>query len=394
MKTLHVIPAVPVEAGGPTVAVFSMARALRTVGVDAEIATTDSSIRGNLPVPLGRKLTQRDVSIYYFCCPAFRKYGFSMTLNAWLRMHIREYDLIHVHGVFAHPSISAVRCARAARVPYILRPCGELDPWCLRKNASLKRLYLGMIGWRMLNQAHAIHATSAPEKSAIERLKVKAPLVVIPLGTDLQSPSAPVPYGDFRKRYPCCQDRKIILFLSRIDPKKGLDLLFESLGRIDQTRDDFAVVVAGSGSPPFERRVHTRAKEMGFKGPVIFCGFLDGEQKWAALRDADLFVLPSYDENFGVAVVEAMAMGLPVLISDQVGIHQEVIGYEAGVVTRCNVEDVTEALVRLLDDDDLRRRMGENAKRLVREKFVWPRVAGELLKLYQSILHAAGQRST
>jgi glycosyltransferase involved in cell wall biosynthesis len=386
MKILYVIAGVPPLSGGPTTALFGMVRALRALGIEVEVATTDADISGNLPVPIGRKIVEQNVPIYYFRCPTLRKYGCSPALTRWLRAHIREYNLVHIHDVFAHPTLPAAASARKAAVPYIIRPCGQLDPWSLRKNSFLKRTFLALAGQRILQHAAAIHATSEPEKASIEQLGINVPVVTIPLGIEALPESDSSLKGLFRERHPELGDRKVILFLSRIDPKKGLDLLLTALQKIEEKRDDFVLVLVGSGAPSFEGQVRSSVIDLGLDGLVIFAGFLDGQMKQAALYDADLFVLPSYDENFGIAVVEAMAMGLPVLISDQVGIHRDVQEYEAGLVTRCNAGEIAEALSTLLDDESLRHRMGENGRRLVQEKFTWSQVGHELLKLYRSIL--------
>lgn len=388
MRVLHVIAGLPARGGGPTAAVVGMVAQSRILGLEAEVATTDSNIWGNLSVPLGEKVIEQDVPRYYFRSPMLRRYGYSPGLARWLRTHIRAYDLLHIHGVFAHPTISAAASAWKADVPYIIRPCGELDAWPLRKNRILKRYYLRLVGRRILNQAEAVHAASAAEKVGIERLGVKTNVVTVPLGVEIPSVMELSSHGQFRKQYPELEGKKLILFLSRIDNIKGMDLLLPALKRVTEKRKDVILVIAGSGNPSFERQVRRWVADLGLDRFVMFCGFLDGHRKQAALRDADLFVLPSYHENFGIAAVEAMAAGLPVVISDQVGIHQEVRECEAGLVTRCDAGEVAEALLNVLEDDSLRRRMGENGRRLVQEKFTWSRVGVELVKLYQSIVAA------
>lgn len=388
MKVLHVIAGLPPQGGGPTTAIFGTLRALRARGLDGEIATTDSNIWGNLEVPLGERVIDQGVPVYYFRSPLLRKYGYSPALGRWLSRHIQEYNLVQIHGVFADPTISAAVAAWRAHIPYVVRPCGQLDPWSLRKTRYLKSTFLKLIGWHILNRAGAVHATSEMEAYALKRLGVTSPIVTIPLGIDSASMEIGRPPGEFRKEYPEFDGKKIILFLSRFDPVKGLDLLLQATKELASKRKDFVLVLAGSGASSFEKQVRAQVSRDGLSGFVRFCGFLDGRPKRAALEDANLFVLVSYHENFGVAVVEAMAAGLPVVISDQVGIHHEVREYEAGLVTRCDAGEIAEALHKLLDGDSLRRRMGGNGRRLVQEKFAWSQVGAELLKLYQSVLAA------
>jgi glycosyltransferase involved in cell wall biosynthesis len=388
-----VIGGVPPQGGGPTNAVFGLVRTVRDLGVDAEVATTDSNIWGNLSVPLGERIVERGVPIIHFRSPAFRKYGFSPDLAGWLRAHVGAYDLLHIHGVFAHPTIAAARAAARARIPYIVRPCGELDPWPLRKNRLLKWGFLRALGFRILHRAAAVHATSEMEALALKRLGIQSPIVTIPLGVDYDSMDSGVCPGEFRAAYPECDGKKIILFLSRIDPKKGVDLLLGATEDLARKRQDFVLVIAGSGAPSFEEKVRAQVAGAGLDRCVKFCGFLNEHWKLAALGDADLFVLPSYDENFGMAVVEAMAAGLPVVVSDQVGIHREIQEAAAGVVTRCDPREIAAALERLLDDESLRRRMGENGRHFVQEKFTWSRVGAELVKLYEGVAAGLGRGS-
>ncbi len=386
MRVLHTIPGVPRGGGGPTTAIYGMGRALRELAVEADIATSDADLWGNLSVPLAERFLAQGVPMYCFRSPVLRKYGVSPGLADWLRSHVCDYDLVHIHGVFAHAAVSAAAAAVRTDVPYIVRPCGELDAESLRKNRTLKHGYLHVVGWRILNHAAAIHVTSAAEKASLEELGLGVPVVTIPLGADLVTESDLPAYGEFRRQYSGLAGRQLILFLSRIHPDKGLDLLLQALRGVAESRDDFVLAIAGSGPPSFERQVRRWATDLGLNSRLMFLGFLDGRRKYAALRDADLFVLPSYHENFGVAVVEAMSMGVPVLISDRVAIHPDVSAYGAGLVTPCDIHDITEALRRLLDSESLRRRMGENGRRLGQEKFTWSRVGADLLKLYRSIL--------
>lgn len=388
MKILHVIAGVPRRGGGPTNALFQMARALTDGGVQVDVVTTDSDIWGNLEVPLGERVMEQGVPVYYFHSPLLRKYGYSYALRVWLRAHIGEYDIVHIHGIFSHPTIPAALTAWKFGIPYIILPCGELNPWPLRKSRLLKWSFLKLIGLQILDRAAAIHATSEMEATTLKRLGIKSPIITIPLGIDSVPIDRTLPSGEFRKSHPELDGKKIILFLARIDPIKGLDLLFQATKELASKRTDFVLVIAGSGASSFEKQVRAQVSDMGLDGFVRFYGFLEGDHKQTALRDADLFVLPSYSENFGVGVVEGMAARLPVVISDQVGIHREVREYEAGLVTRCDAQEIAVALERLLDDDSLRRQMGENGRRLVREKFTWSQVGAELLKLYQSILMA------
>jgi len=261
-----------------------------------------------------------------------------------------------------------------------------LDPWSLRKNRLVKKAYLSFIGKRCINNAAAIHFTSEYERLATQNLDLKVQGVTIPLGLNRHETTGTPTHTDLTKRYPSLVDKKIIVFLSRLHPKKGLDQLIPAIKCLLDNRDDFSLVIAGSGDEDYEDKVHMLVKAYHVEDKVVFTGFVQGQDKWDVLQAADIFVLPSYDENFGLAVVEAMSVGVPVVISDHVGIHHEVAQWGAGLVTACDSVQIAGALARLLDDDMLRRHMGEHSKRLVREKFTWDQVAKDLSRLYRSIV--------
>jgi glycosyltransferase involved in cell wall biosynthesis len=192
---------------------------------------------------------------------------------------------------------------------------------------------------------------------------------------------------------------KTVLFLSRIHPKKGLDVLIPALGDLARKRDDFALVLAGSGEVQYEREIARLLVQHDIVGRTAWAGFVHGTDKSALFARSNIFVLPSYQENFGLAVAEAMAAGIPVVISDRVNIHQEVARYRAGLVTALNRGEVAAALERLLDDEALQREMGNNGQRLVREKFSWSRIGAQIAELYKNTLrrthpadHEAEQR--
>jgi glycosyltransferase involved in cell wall biosynthesis len=181
----------------------------------------------------------------------------------------------------------------------------------------------------------------------------------------------------------------VALFLSRIDAKKGLDLLIPALAAMKGRGVPLALVIAGQGEPAFESTLRREAARLGVESELVWGGFVRGRDKLALLAEADLFVLPSYSENFGIAVVEAMACSLPVVVSDQVAIHREVGRAGAGVVVPCQVEDLAGALTRLAASADARREMGARARALARGCFSLDRMTTRLVEMYEEILRGA-----
>lgn len=383
LRVLHVVAGISPLYGGTTQAVLEMCQSLRQAGLAAEIATTDEDGQGgNWDVPLGRPVSRDGTTVYYFHSPVLRRYGVSPGLAWWLRANLAGYHVVHIHGFFSYVTPPAAYFAWACGVPYIVRPSGELDAYSLQKHLGWKRAYLEAIGKPILKQAAAIHCTSELERAHVERLAAGARPVVIPLGVN-GTRNRGLPRGRFRARHPWLGTRPLVLFLSRLAAKKGLDLLLPALAALRQ--NDFVLVIAGSGSPEEERQVRHWVEVSGLGGRTLWAGFVEGEEKAALLADADLFVLASRDENFGLAAGEALAAGLPVVISDQVSFHSDVVRARAGLVVPCQVEPLAQAIETLLDDAGLRRQMGERGRRLMRERYSWEQVTRELVALYAAV---------
>ncbi len=386
IKVLHVIPAVAFSYGGPSQAVLEMCRALTAQGIKAEIATTSADAKNDLNVPLEKMVLYEGVPVYFFKRTLRSEYKFSWPMTRWLARNVSDYDLLHIHSIFNYPATAAVALARRNKVSYILRPLGMLEDWPLRQNRFVKMAYLNLIEKASINHASILHYTSEEEKSASERLGFSAPGIVIPLGISTASEDGTPAKGDFRDRHPACRGKKLVVFLSRIHPKKGLELLIDALSNLRRIRDDFFFVIAGSGDPAYEGRIKERVRNGSLMPQTLFTGFLEGEKKNALLNDADLFVLPSYQENFGLAVVEAMARGVPVVVSNRVNISHEIESAGAGITVPCEAPKLGEAIQTLLNDEKKRRAMGEGAKRLVSEKFNSREMAGRLTRLYDFLL--------
>jgi glycosyltransferase involved in cell wall biosynthesis len=201
---------------------------------------------------------------------------------------------------------------------------------------------------------------------------LKTPGIVEPNGLDLGEFAALPPEGAFRGRHPELRGRAMILFLGRIHPKKGLDLLIPALARLGK---EARLVIAGPDQQGYRTVVEGMIRREGVGDRVIFTGMLHGMERVAALRDADLFVLPSYQENFGIAVAEALAAGTPVVISDQVNIHREIAAAGVGQVVETNVAPLAAAIEAWLGDEKRRRSAGERGRDFVRERYDWRRIA-------------------
>lgn len=310
-----------------------------------------------------------------------RDFALSLGLSKWLKDHVVEYDIVNIHGFFNYPVSVAARHAHRAGVPYVLRTCGMLDPGCLAKRRLGKTAFLKLYGDRMLSRAAAISSTSEQEAEVSYKKHGPARRVVIPLGVPEadrvheEGPALPLPDG-----------KKIVLYLSRLDPIKGLDLLLPAVSHLKQKRSDFFLVIAGGGDAKYEGRIRSEVRRLGLSDDVLLAGPVEGWRKWKLLEEADCFILPSYHENFGVSALEAMAAGCPVVVSNRVGIHAEIAAARAGAVVKCDVRDIASGLDKLLSNEAERRAFGTNGKELALNKYNWDRIGKAVFELYQSCL--------
>ena len=394
VKVLHVIPSIGPLRGGPSVVLPSMARSLVRAGLEVTIVTTDDNgPDAHLDVPRGEPIMEEGVTVWYFRRQT-RFYTFSFPLARWLARHVREYDLVHIHALFSYAALPASISAAQTGVPYIVRPLGTLSRWgTQQRRPLLKRLSFYLIESRILASAAAIHYTSEQERREAIELGAGGVSRVIPIGVDPFDFAFLPPPDQFVRAHPTLAGRTVILFLSRLDEKKGLDLLLPAFANALAGCPDIALVIAGSGARGFERRLRESAQRLGIQDALVWPGFLSGRDKLAALSAADAFVLPSYSENFGIAAVEAMAAGRAVLLSDQVAVSAEVKRLDAGLVVPCDVDALSAALERLIRDADLRRKLAENGHTLVEQRFSSEAVTREVVALYDHVLSRVDRKS-
>ena len=386
MKILHVIANLAPRYGGPSKACWEMARAVAQLGHQVSIYTTNQDGPGILPVPTDRPLWREGVEVRYFPIQPPRFWGASWPLARALRQEIKGVDLVHVHSLYLFHDLLAGYYCRIFGVPYLIQPHGTLDPFIHRRHRWRKRFMEWGFQNRTLREASAILFTTAEERELAAPFIFGTPGVVVPLGMDLDEFAGMPEPGSFRRRHPEIGDKPIILFFGRINFKKGLDILAKAFGAVARRRQDVHLVIAGPDNEGWGARVRTWLAEEGVLGRTIFTGMLLGPDKLAVLRDASLFVLPSYSENFGLAVIEAMAAGLPVIISDQVNIWREVETGRAGRVIPCDAGALADQILELLADPAAAAQMGRQGRSLVQEQFQWPRIARRLAEAYVRII--------
>ena len=386
MKILHVIANLAPRYGGPSKACWEMARAVAQLGHQVSIYTTNQDGPGILPVPTDRPVWREGVEVRYFPIQPPRFWGTSWALARALRQEIKGVDLVHVHNLYLFHDLVSGRYCRIFGVPYLIQPHGSLDPFIYRRHRWRKRFMEWGFQNRTIRKASAILFTTAEERELAAPFTFGTPGVVVPLGMDLDEFAGLPEPGEFRRRHPEIGAKHIILFFGRINFKKGLDILAKAFGAVARRRQDVHLVIAGPDNEGWGDRVRTWLAAEGVGACTTFTGMVLGPEKLAVLRDASLFVLPSYSENFGLAVIEAMAAGLPVIISDQVNIWREVESAGAGKVVPCEAGELTEAILDLLDKPEMARQMGQKGHTLVRDEFQWPDIAVRLQETYAILI--------
>lgn len=358
MKILHVVPTyLPARRyGGPIVAVHGLCRALAARGHEVHVLTTNVDGDTTSAVPTDRAVDLDGVAVRYFPSPLPRLY-WSPEMGRALR-EAGGYDVVHVHAVYLWPGVAAARAARRANVPYVISPRGMLVPELIRqKNRAMKMLWLRLLERRGFARAAAIHFTSKLEWEDAKRVGVPLPSpVVVPNGVEIP-PRPDVP-----------RDERTLVFLGRVNWKKGLERVIEALPSLNAR-----LIVAGNDEEELTPRL--RALASSLQADVEFVGPVYGAAKDELLARATLFVLMSDSENFGNAVLEALAMETPAVLSAGVGLAEEVVRAGAGAVG-------LDAAAALLDDASARAEMGRRGRALVESRFAWPIVAKEMEEVY------------
>ncbi|NEO79663.1 glycosyltransferase [Moorena sp. SIO4G3] len=387
MKIIHVIPSIGPVRGGPSHAALGMVKALRESGIDTEIATTNDNGFDLLDVTLYERTEYQGVPVWFLprFSPPLKEFIFSAALTRWLWQHIRDYDIIHTHYLFSYPSTCAGLIARRQGIPYIVRTIGQLTPWALAQSRLKKQLYTSLIERHNLNRAAAIHCTSAGEAEDVGNFRIQTPTITLPLGVN-QPVNLPEAKQKLRHIYNIPAQSPIILFLSRLHYKKRPDLLIQALNKLATQNLDFHLIFAGSGESDYENQLKNLVASSGLTSRTTFTGFITGIDKELVLQGSNMFVLPTFSENFGIAIVEAMAAGLPVIITPGVQIAPEIAQAKAGLVVEGEVDALSNAIAQLLASPDLRNQLGENGKQLVSSRYSWSAIAQNLASVYATII--------
>jgi glycosyltransferase involved in cell wall biosynthesis len=388
VRVLHVIASVDPRGGGPIEGVFSSSEVWSKHGHERHIVSLDPP--GALWVRKARAPTQavgldgRAYSWLRDMLPWLR-YGYTPRLAPWLRAHANDYDAVIVNGLWNYASFGAWRALRNGQTPYFVFTHGMLDPWfnaAYPAKTVFKSIFWRLFEHRVLRDAAGVMFTCEEERRLAGRsfAPYAAREFVVGYGARDVSGDAEAQRAAFYAKAPASQGRKLILFLSRIHEKKGVDLLIRAFARSFASHPEYDLVVAGPDQSGLQAPLEKIAAELGVAQRIHWPGMLDGDAKWGAFRAAEFFALPSHQENFGIVVAEAMALGKPALITDKVNIWREVEADGAGVIVNDDLDGVADGLERMLTmSDTARAAMGAAARRAFETRFDLERNALQLL---------------
>ncbi len=380
LKVLHVIPTIDPMYGGPVAAIVGMTAAQAKTGVEVRLLTTDDQ---TAVVP--QKIAC-ETKIFH---SKFGAWQWSPELGAALPEQVKWADIVNIHTLWTYPVAVAARACSAAGVPYILRPAGMLDHWSLAQKRLKKKMYTWLIESRTINKASALWFTSEEERANAGLYKDRNRDFVLPLGVGLDQYFSLPAKGVFRRAFLNSDGRRIVLFLGRLASKKQPDVVLRAFASVVKDFDDTILVMAGPDDRGSLADLEKLATDLRIYDRVYFTGALQKDEVVAALNDAEVFALPSLHENFGVAVIEAMATGTPVIVAERVALAHVVKQSEAGIVIDATHEELGSSLRYLLGHPTVGVEMGKRGRQVALDKFTWERIVPSLTDHYLQIISAS-----
>lgn len=380
MRVLNVINTIDPATGGPVEWIRQFGTTAVAMGHQIEVVTMDHPDRVWAdPFPLPTHHVGGTKGALY-----------SKRLVPWLKKNARSYDCVIAHGLWRYSSVGTWRALRNIDIPYFLYTHGMLDPWFAKHypiKHLLKSLYWPWTEYPTFRDACGVIFTCEQERHKASRAfsPYKCNEIVATLGITMPEGDVEQQRAAFYTQFPHTRDKELLLFLGRIHPKKGCDILIEAFARICSQQPNLNLIMAGPDHTDWINQLRVKAKGYGIADRITWTGMLSGDLKWGAIHCASAFILPSHQENFGIAVVEALACGVPVLISDKVDIWKEIQTGDAALVMQDNIESATETLFQWIHlSPDQKSNMSRKARQCYLDLFEITNATKGLFNLLES----------
>ena len=390
VKILHVAPSYypAFKYGGPIESVYLLNKALVKKGISVNVITTNAGLKNRADIELNKWLNYDGVMVKYLPYYFYEHFTFSPQLFFSILKEIKNYSLVHITAFWNFPVFSASLTSLVFKKPFIISPRGVLYNEAISiKSELMKKIYFKLVANHYLNSATAIHFTSENEKDNVsDFFRFKNRSFIIPNGINLDLYRQLPDRNLFKKKHKILEGKKYILYLGRINKQKGIDILLKAFKEVAKLDKDMFLVIAGPDNDGYKLNIQNEIENLHLADRILFAGMLVGDEKIQAYAGAEIFILPSYFENFGMVVVEAMACNTPVIITNKVGIYKDVQAYNAGLVVEPKSENIYEGIKNLLLNPDLYNQVKTNAKKLIYEKYDIDIVANMMINAYKDVL--------
>jgi len=393
------------QYGGPIESMHLLNKSILKNGIDLTVFTTFAGQIKAKKSAINEMIDGVNVKYFpynnYLDLISTTGWHFSLEFLNALKNEIQLFDIVYIVSIWNFPTLAASYYCRKYNIPYVISPRGQLYEYVLRKKSWKKIPYYNLIAKRDISNANAIHYTTKHEKESTQKLlKFKNSSFIVPNGIDLNDYKEIIKENEFLKTYPFLKGKDILLFLGRLSWKKGLDSLLKSLPNVIKINKNIHLIVAGNDEDNYKYQLINILKELDInfndldsdnyiseKSYVTFTGHLDHKMKKYAFVDSKVFILNSYSENFGMSVIESMASGLPVVVSDNVGIADDIIENHAGVVINNKNDDIAKSICQLLSNKKLSDELIVNGKRLVQDKYDINKISKLFIKEMENIIY-------
>ena len=383
MKILHIIASINPKGGGPMEGVRQVGMKKIEMGHSISVLTLDD--------PASPFIEDYPLKVHAIG-PSIGSYCYNSRLVPWLEENVDRYDIVIINGIWQYHSFGAWRVLHRKQLPYFVFCHGMLDPW-FKHTYPLKHLkkwlYWPWAEYRVIRDASAVFFTCEEERILARQsfwlYKVREQVVTY--GTKTPPSEREALAEIFYTQYPALREKRVFLFLSRIQEKKGCDLSIEAFAEVAASNASLHLVIAGPSQQKYQDKLQALAQRQGIADRITWTGMLQGDIKWGAFYASEAYVLSSHQENFGIAVAESLGCGTPVLISDKVNIWREIEADGAGIVNPDTLAGTKESLKRWLAlDETARQQMGTNAKRCFEERFTVEAMASSIASAIQKWL--------